>query len=333
MYTQKNLTASIFYRQWFLLGRCQRTAMVRISALILTVLFVMLPLSGCLSNEHNDDVDGDDADLLEAVVLLEEQIENKDRKIETLEGIQRDYERDVALMADVFRTNLSDRVFTGLNLSGVDLTHAILRGVNFSHTNLSGADLTGADLRFAILNHTDLRGAVLTGVKTEGLVECETSLLSSGTFCRYGILVSSYGVDLSGIDLSGLDLSEINFHDGTYVGTNFSQGVLYGAYFYGANLENAVFDGANLNGAYFTDGGRLTNASLVDANLRYTHFYRADLRGANLTGADLTDADLRQANLDNVIWGNTICPDGTVSDDHSGTCEDNLIEPVEYPDE
>ena len=333
MYTQKNLTASIFYRQWFLLGRCQRTAMVRITALMLTVFFVMLPLSGCLSNEHNDDVDGDDADLLEAVVLLEEQIENKDRQIETLEGIQRDYERDVALMADVFRTNLSDRVFTGLNLSGVDLTHAILRGVNFSHTNLSGADLTGADLRFAILNHTDLRGAVLTGVKTEGLVECETSLLSSGTFCRYGILVSSYGVDLSGIDLSGLDLSEINFHDGTYVGTNFSQGVLYGAYFYGANLENAVFDGANLNGAYFTYGGRLTNASLVDANLRYTHFYRADLTGANLTGADLTDADLRQANLDNVIWGNTICPDGTVSDDHGGTCEDNLIEPVQYPDE
>ena len=307
--------------------------MVRITALMLTVLFVMLPLSGCLSNEHNDDVDGDDADLLEAVVLLEEQIENKDRQIETLEGIQRDYERDVALMADVFRTNLSDRVLTGLNLSGVDLTHAILRGVNFSHTNLSGADLTGADLRFAILNHTDLRGAVLTGVKTEGLVECETSLLSSGTFCRYGILVSSYGVDLSGIDLSGLDLSEINFHDGTYVGTNFSQGVLYGAYFYGANLENAVFDGANLNGAYFTYGGRLTNASLVDANLRYTHFYRADLTGANLTGADLTDADLRQANLDNVIWGNTICPDGTVSDDHGGTCKDNLIEPVQYPDE
>jgi len=307
--------------------------MVRITVLMLTVLFVMLPLSGCLSNEDNDDVEGDNADLLEAVVLLEEQIENKDRQIETLEGIQRNYERDVALMADVFRTNLSDRVLTGLNLSGVDLTHAILRGVNFSDTNLSGADLTGADLRFAILNNTDLRGAVLTGVKTEGLVECETSLLSSGTFCRYGILVSSYGVDLSGIDLSGLDLSEMNFHDGTYVGTNFSQGVLYGAYFYGANLENAVFDGANLNGAYFTYGGRLTNASLVDANLRYTHFYRADLAGANLTGADLTDADLRQANLDNVIWGNTICPDGTVSDDHGGTCEDNLIEPVQYPDE
>ena len=152
--------------------------MVRITALMLTVLFVMLPLSGCLSNEDNDDVVCDDSDLLETVVLLEEQIENKDRKIETLEGIQRDYERDVALMADVFRTNLSGRALTGLNLSGVDLTHAILRGVNFSHTDLSGADLTGADLRFAILNHTDLRGAVLTGVKTEGLVECETSLLS-----------------------------------------------------------------------------------------------------------------------------------------------------------
>jgi len=302
--------------------------MVRITALMLTVLFVMLPLAGCLSNDENEDVGSEDANLLDAVALLEEQIEHKDRQIETLEGIQRDYERDVALMADVFRTNLS-----GLNLSNVSLAHAILRGVNFSHTNLSGADLTGVDLQFAILNHTDLRGAVLTGVKTAGVVGCETSLLSSGDFCRHGVLLSTDGVDLSGVDLSGLDLSVMNFHDGTYVGTNFSQGVLYGAYFYGANLENAVFDGANLNGAYFTSGGRLTNASLVDADLQYAHFFKADLTGANLTGADLTDADLRQANLDNVIWGNTICPDGTVSDDHGGTCEDNLIEPVQYSDE
>ena len=307
--------------------------MVRITALMLTVLFVMLPLAGCLSNDEREDVGDEDTNTLDAVTRLEMQIEDRNRQIETLEAIQRDYERDVALMADVFRTNLSDRALTGLNLSGVDLSHAILRGVNLSHTNLSGADLTGADLRFAILNHTDLRGAVLNGVKTGGMVGCETSLVSSGVFCTHGVLTSSVGVDLSGVDLSGLDLNQMNFHDGIYVGTNFTQGVLYGAYFYGANLENAVFDGANLNGAYFTDGGRLTNASLVDANLRYTHFYKADLTGANLTGADLTDADFRQANLDYVIWGNTICPDGTVSDDNGGTCENNLIEPVQYPDE
>lgn len=307
--------------------------MTRITALMLTVLFVMLPLAGCLSSDDNEDVNGEDVDLLNAITLLEEELEKKDRQIEALEGIQRDYERDVALKADTFRTNLSYRDLTGLDLSGVDLSHAILRGVNFSHTDLSGADLTGADLRFTILNHTDLRGAVFTDLKSGGIVECETTLLSSGDFCKHGVLISSDGVDLSGIDLSGLDLSEMNFHDGTYVGTNFTQGVLYGAYFYGANLENAVFDGANLNGAYFTYGGRLTNASLVEANLRYTHFYGADLTGADLTGADLTDADLRQANLNNVIWNNTICPNGTVSDDHGGTCEDNLIEPDQYPDE
>ena len=38
--------------------------MVRITVLMLTVLFVMLPLSGCLSNEDNDDVEGDNADLM-----------------------------------------------------------------------------------------------------------------------------------------------------------------------------------------------------------------------------------------------------------------------------
>jgi predicted secreted protein len=44
--------------------------MVRITALMLTVLFVMLPLSGCLSNEDNDDVEGDDADLRNAVAFV-----------------------------------------------------------------------------------------------------------------------------------------------------------------------------------------------------------------------------------------------------------------------
>jgi len=38
-----------------------------------------------------------------------------------------------------------------------------------------------------------------------------------------------------------------------------------------------------------------------------------------MIGADLTGAD-----LSNVIWSNTICPDGTNSDDNGDTCVNNL---------
>ena len=56
---------------------------------------------------------------------------------------------------------------------------------------------------------------------------------------------------------------------------------------------------------------------------------RADLSNADLTSADLTyanlrDADLTGANLTDVYWDNTMCPDGTNSDDHGYTCVNNL---------
>ena len=68
----------------------------------------------------------------------------------------------------------------------------------------------------------------------------------------------------------------------------------------------------------------LSFADLRSADLRY-----ADLGAANLTNADLINANLYLANLQGaqlhlVSWDNTVCPDGTNSDDNGNTCEDNL---------
>jgi hypothetical protein len=44
-----------------------------------------------------------------------------------------------------------------------------------------------------------------------------------------------------------------------------------------------------------------------------------------LTGADLTGADLRGATgLESATWVNTICPDGTNSDNNGATCLGHL---------
>jgi uncharacterized protein YjbI with pentapeptide repeats len=56
----------------------------------------------------------------------------------------------------------------------------------------------------------------------------------------------------------------------------------------------------------------------------------ADLSGADMTGTDsmyaeLTDSLRQDADLTNVTWNNTICPDGTNSDDNGNTCENNLL--------
>jgi uncharacterized protein YjbI with pentapeptide repeats len=47
----------------------------------------------------------------------------------------------------------------------------------------------------------------------------------------------------------------------------------------------------------------------------------ANLTGANLSNMDLAGIDLSGATLSNVTWSNTICPDGSNSDSHAGSCQ------------
>ena len=95
-----------------------------------------------------------------------------------------------------------------------------------------------------------------------------------------------------------------------------------------ADLRSADLRYANLRGAYLSNAD-LGAANLTNADLRYANLYRADLGAANLTNADLINANLYLANLQGaqlhlVSWDNTVCPDGTNSDDNGNTCEDNL---------
>ena len=88
---------------------------------------------------------------------------------------------------------------------------------------------------------------------------------------------------------------------------------------YEARLNNHVLTHANLSHA------NLVYALLVEADLRYADLTGADLYGADLRYADLTGADLTGAsNLNGVTWGDTICPDGTNSNDNGNTCVNNL---------
>jgi uncharacterized protein YjbI with pentapeptide repeats len=75
-----------------------------------------------------------------------------------------------------------------------------------------------------------------------------------------------------------------------------------------ANLQGATLPGANLQ-----------DASLPDADLQRANLLGANLRFADLLGADLHFANLLGADLRAVQWGNTICPDGTNSNNHGDT--------------
>ena len=54
------------------------------------------------------------------------------------------------------------------------------------------------------------------------------------------------------------------------------------------------------------------------------NFSNFNMSGADLSGSNLTNANFTGANLQSVIWSNTICPDGSNSDNNGNTCENNL---------
>ena len=71
----------------------------------------------------------------------------------------------------------------------------------------------------------------------------------------------------------------------------------------------SLFDSTNLSGAILSG----------------SYFNYADFIDTDFSNADLSNAYLFDSNLQGVTWDNTICPDGTNSDDNGNTCENNLV--------
>ena len=95
------------------------------------------------------------------------------------------------------------------------------------------------------------------------------------------------------------------------------------AYMSGIDLSGAILVGTDLRGASIT-WANLSEADLTDVDFSPMHF--KNWKGAPaMFPTDLKGTDLSGAILDGVIWENTICPDGTNSDNNEDTCENNLV--------
>jgi uncharacterized protein YjbI with pentapeptide repeats/uncharacterized protein YdcH (DUF465 family) len=182
------------------------------------------------------------------------------------------------------------RNFTGINLSGVDLSGSTLKYRSLSGANLQGLDLTAANLSQANLSKTSLKGAKLMRAQLTGADLSET--------------------DLSGADLQGANLSQANLR-----GANLNQANLSCATLSQTNLSKASLRSTNLSVVDLTEGdlsgADLTFADLRGADLALADIRAADLSNANLAGAGLSDAKVGGANLRNTELTGAIMPDGT----------------------
>ncbi|MGD0703036.1 MAG: pentapeptide repeat-containing protein [Trebonia sp.] len=231
---------------------------------------------------------------------------------------------------------------------------ANLTGVSFGNSDLAQANLADAKLADANLGTADLSQADLDGVTSGGVTGGAAGSLPADWQVQNGYLIGQYA-NLDGANLAGLSLHDYLFDvqlaNADLENTNFSSGSLTGAVLSNANLTNAnltdvsltaaAIGGANFSGVSLSGvvSGQLTGTpvnlpnpwQLLDGYLigPGANLTEAEFGGATFDNADLLSANLYQADLNATDWSNTICPDGTNSDNDGDTCVNNLGMPVE----
>lgn len=102
----------------------------------------------------------------------------------------------------------------------------------------------------------------------------------------------------------------------------------------GAVLAGCILKGESFVGDTFTDvsllNAWLNNADFSGANFSGSNLGEADFSGANFSNAHFSNAILNSAanattaDFTGATWSNTLCPDGTNSNNDGGTCVNNL---------
>lgn len=183
------------------------------------------------------------------------------------------------------------------NLVGTDFYSADLR-----YRNLEGDNLTDASFSFAYLVGVNFNSSNLTNTSFVA-ANAKKAKFTNATFSNTNLQnVNLIETEMPNLNLSTSIIAGADFSGSNLAGSTFPSSP--GSIFYQANLTGANFTGSTVGQSNF-DGANLTNANMTNANL----FSAANLSTATRTG---------------IIWSNTICPDGTNSNNNGSTCEGHL---------
>ena len=141
-------------------------------------------------------------------------------------------------------------------LSGVDLRQANLTRADLTRANLKGADLKAAELTEADLTEADLVGAYLRGANLSH-ADLRRADLSEAhlirTHLRRADLSSAHlnKADLTGADLKATDLTRVDFRRTDLSNADLSEADLGSAVFRAAYLRGSKFLGTTIGGTIF----------------------------------------------------------------------------------
>lgn len=224
---------------------------------------------------------------------------------------------------------------TNCKMNGVTIPGSELPGDAMQFSNFSGASLNGATVGDVLASFT-LRDVNLTNARLVGItVDGDGSFYSAtapGATLKSSLIGGTGAFEAA--TLTGANLRNIQIPASSF-SLAFQFAILQGADLSGAIIGgDGSFDYANLNGANLAGATisandafstptlavpttTLVGASLVKAIISGSN----DFSNADLTGADLTGAiDTGSNNFQGAVFSNTICPDGTNSDNDGGTC-------------
>ena len=177
-------------------------------------------------------------------------------------------------------------------------------------TNLIHGCVKNSNGSLRIVGVTDICNSNETEIDWRKAIAGEGTfpLVCPGVDCDLRLTGSRFtGRDLTGAFIPRADLGGLNLTSTKFINA-FMQGL-------GANITNFTsVDFTNADLSPLDIGGVGVSASLIDAN-----FTNANFTNTNLTGADFTNT-IRTG----IIWSNTICPDGTNSNNNDDTCEGHL---------
>jgi len=186
-------------------------------------------------------------------------------------------------ISDVYKFNgalraalLTHPGLQGAHLSGLDLTHVRLTGVD-----LRKAALVETTLSHSKLNDMDLGKALLTSTI---LVSSEIINSNLSQANLVSARLSNTLLQLS--NFSGAKMRQIQVQSSTVLASNFSR----------ADLTRAVLSDFRSCSSNFTEAN-FTRANMSTSSFRGDIFRKANFSSANLISVDLEGADLREANF------------------------------------
>jgi len=136
--------------------------------------------------------------------------------------------------------------------------------------------------------------------------------------------------EIGEFDGGSLKYTDFSYSEGTY--PRFRNANMTHAVFAHSELESGFFNNADLTYTDFNNvtftlyGAGVYKNDFSNSNLSYSNFNDASLYGLTFANADLTGATfIGTTFVGNNVWSNTICPDGTNSNDNGNTCMNNLV--------